>query len=379
MLTHRGTGAAAAAVVLYAAGWALGYPELCGLAAGLAVALLAGAVYLIPCSRLRVRREIAPARIVRGDAAIGVVHVSNAARRTTRAVTATDQCGTRAVPVQLPRLPAGTTRTSSYRLPTVNRGEIPVGPLTLTRSDPFGFFLRTTDYGGRLTLLVRPRTVPLALLASGREVSLDGPTAETAPSGTTTFHALREYELGDDLRHIHWRTSARVGTLMVRQLVDSSEPRTTVVLDTCADAYSDEDFEVAVDIAASVAAAAARDGFPVSVVTGAGLLFSGRGGRPDADAILDLLALVEPGADGLADALGRLSGTRTSGSLAVVTGAVQASALDRVAAAGARYERGVTIRAGSSLPPLPEPFPMTVIDAADMAGFATAWKRAGAR
>jgi uncharacterized protein (DUF58 family) len=262
-------------------------------------------------------------------------------------------------------------------LPTTRRGEIQVGPLTLARADPFGFFLRTTDYGGQVTLIVRPRAVPLALLASGRAASLEGPTADNAHSGATTFHALREYAFGDDLRHIHWRTSARVGTLMVRQLIDASEPRTTVVLDTCADVYDEEDFEVAVDIAASVAAAAARAGFPVSVVTGQAQLFAGRGGQSDAEAVLDLLALVEPGAGALADALGRLSGVRPSGSLTVVTGRAQVAHLDRIAAAGIRYERRAVVRVGSRLAPLPEPFPLTVIDAADMAAFTLAWNRAG--
>jgi uncharacterized protein (DUF58 family) len=377
VLTSRGAGTAGAAVALYAVGWALGYPQLCALAVTAAAALLAGAAFLLPRSRLRVRREIAPTRIVRGDAAIGVVQVTNAGRRAARPVTATDRCGTRAVPVALPRLAAGATRTTSYELPTLRRGQIPVGPLTLTRGDPFGFFQRTSDYGGQLLLIVAPRPVPLALLASGHAASLDGLTTDAAPSGTTTFHALREYVLGDELRHVHWRTSARVGTLMVRQLVDSSEPRTTVVLDTCARSYHDDDFETAVDIAASVATAAARQGFPVSLVTPSGTLFAGRGGRPDVEAILDLLALVEAGSGGLADALSRLPGARASGSLTVVTGAAQVAHLDRVAAAASRYERGVTVRVGSALPALPDPFPMTVVDAADTTAFAAAWNRAG--
>lgn len=375
MLTSRGRAAITAAAASYAAGWLLGYPELCVLGAGTLAVMAAGAAFLASPARLRVRREIAPARATRGDAAIGVLHVTNAGGRPTRSLTASDKCAGRTVPVPLPRLKAGATRTSSYRLPTLRRGEIPVGPLTLTRGDPFGFFRRVIDYGERRVLVVRPRTVPLALLASSLAASLDGPDTDSAPSGTTTFHALREYVFGDDVRHIHWRSSARAGTLMVRQLVDSSEPRTTVLLDTSRDAYRGDDFETAVDIAASVAAAAARQGFPVSVLTNGEQLFAGRGGQADADAVLDLLALVQPGAAGLAGGLDRLPRGRRRGSLTVITGSCGAAVLERAAAAGAGYERIVTVRAGAALPPLPDPFPLAVIDAADADEFAAAWNR----
>jgi uncharacterized protein (DUF58 family) len=345
------------------------------------LAVAVAALWLLPQAELRVRREIAPVKVARGDAAVGVIKIANPGRRRTRAVTAADCCGTRALPVPVPRLAPGATSTSTYRLPTDRRGEIALGPLTLLRRDPFGFFQRGTDHGERVTLVVRPRVVPLAPLASGRVASLDGLTADTAPSGTTTFHALREYVFGDDLRHIHWRTTARAGTLMVRQLVDASEPLTTVVLDTSRDAYRDpDDFEAAVDVAASVAAAATGAGFPVLVVTPAGQLFSGRGGRVAADQVLDRLALAEPGPAGLAEALRHVDsrsagGRHTDGALAVVTGHAPASVLERVAVAGARYQRSVTVRVGDGLPPLPAVFALPVLDVRDAAALGGAWQR----
>jgi uncharacterized protein (DUF58 family) len=379
MPTSRGAAAMAAVVVLYTCGWLLGYPELCVLGAGTMLALFAGAACVTPFVRIRVRREIAPARIARGGAAIAVLHVTNTGRRASRAFTATDRCGGRTLPVSVPRLGAGATRASSYRLATLHRGEVPVGPLTLTRGDPFGFYRRAVDYGEGGVLVVRPRTVPLAVLASGHAASLDGPDADTAPSGTTTFDSLREYSSGDDLRHIHWRTSARAGRLMVRRLVDSSEPRTTVLLDACRDSYPGDDFETAVDIAASVAVAAARAGFPVSVLAGGDRLLADRGGSAGSEAVLDLLALVQPGTSSLADALDRLPRGRRSGVLVVITGTAEPTALERVAAAASRYERTVTVRAGARLPPLPEPFALRVIDAGTVDEFAAAWNRAGPR
>jgi uncharacterized protein (DUF58 family) len=363
----------AAAVAGYACGWLLGYPELCLAAFGTLLALIAGVALLGPSPRLRVRREVAPARIARGDAALVVLHVTNTGRRATWKVTCADRCGDHAMPVSVPRLGARATRTSSYRLPTLTRGEMTVGPLVAVRGDPFGFFRREASYGERRTVIVRPRTAPLELLASGHVASLDGLDADAASSGTTTFDSLREYTAGDDLRHIHWRTSARAGTLMVRRLVDSSEPRTTVVLDTSRAAYRGDDFEVAVDIAASVAVAAATAGFPVHLLAGGDRLAAGRG-RTGPDAILDLLALVQPGTRSLSEALDRLPRGHRSGSLTVVTGAAEPLAGDRIAAAASHYERAIVVRAGGRLAETVAPA-LTVIDAPGLAEFAATWNR----
>lgn len=377
MLTSRGAAAIGAAVVLYPAGWLLGYPELCLLATGLVLALVAGAAWLGSAARLQVGREIAPKRIARGDPAVAVLRVRNAGRRTTRPFAGADQCDGHPVPVAVPGLGASAVSMSSYRLPTARRGEIPVGPLVLNRVDPFGFFRRVVDYGERQLLIVHPRTVPVPLLASGHVASLDGPDTDGAPGGTTTFDSLREYTAGDDLRHIHWRTSARVGTLMVRRLIDASEPRTTVLLDTWRQGYAtNEELETAVDTAASVAVAAAVRGFPVRVLAGRDQLVTGRG-RVGADTVLDLLALVRVGTTTLADELTRLPRAHRSGTLTVVTGAAAPAMLERVAAAAHGYERAIAVRVGSGMPAPPGAASLTVLDAASLGEFARVWHRRG--
>ena len=60
-----------------------------------------------------------------------------------------------------------------------------------------------------------PATDPVRPLPVGRANEWDGPTSASAPRGGTTFHSLREYEAGDDLRMIHWPSTARVGSPMV--------------------------------------------------------------------------------------------------------------------------------------------------------------------
>ncbi|MGN9842411.1 DUF58 domain-containing protein [Nonomuraea sp. H19] len=334
VLTPLGWGTLAGSVVLYAAGFALGYPEPVVLATGALLALAAALAWTAPKPRLEVHREVTPVKVPRGDAAVAVLSVTNLGRRGLSGLRAQDRLGASQHTIDLPRLPANGVRTVSYPLPTDVRGVIPVGPLLLVRADPFGLTRRVRQYGSPATLLVRPRTVPLPVPASGKAHHLEGPTSDNAPSGTVTFHTLREYVVGDDLRHVHWRSSARTGTLMVRQLIDASLPTTTVVLDTRDLA------EQAVDAAASVAVAAARAGFPVRVLTGDGPLPDA---KPDADAILDRLALVQAGTAGVTEAL-RLA--RGGGALVLVT--ADPAEAGRVAGVRRRFDRVICIYVGTA-------------------------------
>jgi uncharacterized protein (DUF58 family) len=373
MLTPLGWGTAIAAVALYAAGWWLGYPEPAALSvAGLAA--VAGAVlWTLPRPRLEVGREIAPLKVARGEPAVGVLHVTNAGRGIRAGLVASDAAGATAVEVAVPRLRSGGRRTVTYRLPTDRRGEIQVGPLRLIRSDPLNLARRVREYGRPQTLLVRPRTTSLPLLPSGRAHHLEGPTTDRAPAGTVTFHALREYVIGDDLRHIHWKSSARTGTLMVRQLVDASLPNTTIVIEARPGLYSDpDDFELAVDAAASVAVGACRANFPVRILTGSGPVAETRGGPDDVDAVLDRLARVAlaEGPDSTVDVVRRV---RAGGSLVVVTAG--GADLSRIPAVRNRFDRVVCLRVRPEgpAPGLPG---VTLIDVGDLDELAAGWRRA---
>lgn len=368
----------------YPAGWFLGYPELAVLGVGASLALVAAWLRLARPVRLRAYRDIAPTRVPRGDPALGVLTCVHVGRWALGPVRAADRCGAGEVVIELPPLRAGGSYTTSYALPTRRRGHIPVGPLRLTATDPLGLVRRAHTYGSELTLSVQPRVVPLTALPSGRVASPEGPRSDRAAGGTVTFHALRLYVFGDDLRHIHWRTTARTNTLMVRQLIDTSLPRTIVVLDTRSAAYrTAEDFELAVDVTASVALAAAGLGFPVSVLGGAGHLSSMDGRRGQVAELLDRLALIGTASPspagpttGLSEALAAARPGRGGGALAVVTGGGGTADLPRIAAAHRDYDRTVVVRVGTELPPLPASLPLVVVDGPDLDAFAVAWRRA---
>ncbi|MFA1538989.1 DUF58 domain-containing protein [Actinomadura monticuli] len=373
MLTPLGWGTAAVSAPLYAAAWWLGYPEPAVLAVAGLAAVAGALLWTLPRPRLDVRREIAPTKVERGEPAVAVLHVANEGRAV-RGLSARDAAGATDVAVDIPRLRSGGGRTVTYRLPTARRGEIPVGPLRLVRADPLGLARRVREYGAPRVLLVRPRTVPLPVLPSGRAHHLEGPTSDRSPAGTATFHALREYVVGDEMRHIHWKSSARTGTLMVRRLVDASLPTTTVVLEARAAAWPEpDDFELAVDAAASAAAGAASAGFPVRVLTGAGPLAGTRGGPGDLEVLLD--ALTSVGTDeGARSAVDAVRGVRAGGSLVVVTGGD--AEMGRIAAVRSRFDRVVVLRVRPA-GPVPAPPGVHLIDVADLDGLAESWRRLG--
>jgi uncharacterized protein (DUF58 family) len=351
-LTGTGRGTLGAGVALTVAAYGLGYPELAILGVGCLLAVLAGLAWAWPGARLRVRREIVPARVSRGEAAVAVVTATNAGRWRCPGLRAEEACGDRVVAVPVPPLPPRGARRVSYLLPTERRGRIGVGPLRVVRGDPLGMARRVVVHGEPGALLVRPRTHPLPASQAGRDRRVEGAAADSAVNGAVVFHSLREYAPGDEPRRIHWRSSARAGTLMTRELVDEIRARTTVLLDVRAGVYGDEAaFELAVEAAASIATAYAGRRWPVRLLTGDGPLAETRGGPGDADALLDRLALVASGGagTGLRAACETLRRARPGGLLAVVTGAAEPAELAALRSLRAVFDRVAAVRVGPGL------------------------------
>ncbi|MES4891773.1 DUF58 domain-containing protein [Streptomyces sp. NPDC096012] len=355
MLSPTGWGTAVGGVALTAAGYALGYQEAAALGVACLLAVATAVVWTLPRPELTAERRIAPRKIARGEPADGIVTLTNTGSRTRRGLRATDVCGDRPLSIDVPVLHAGQAHEVRYALPTARRGLIPVGPLRLLRTDPLGLARRVRDYGSADTLVVRPRVCPLPVLPSGKAHHIEGPTSDTADDGSLTFHALREYVLGDDLRRVHWRSTARTGTLMVRQMVDVSLPHTTVVLDSRANAYAGEDdFELAVDSTASIAHAAARSHFPVSLLSETGPILLTDGSGNDAESLLDRLALIgRSDRASVAAAFDDLDHHRGGGSLVVVTGTGDTDGLAALGRVRRRFDRVTVLRAGADSPTAP--------------------------
>ncbi|MEU5565461.1 DUF58 domain-containing protein [Micromonospora musae] len=413
VLTARGVGLLVAALVLLVAGVRFAYPELTllGAAAGVAVGYAVAVAARRP--RLTVTRVASPDRVGRGEPASMELTVRNSGRLRAVNLLAEDRCGDQPVPVPLLRLRPGRDTTVRYDVPTVRRGVVRVGPLRVVRRDPLGLVASARPYGGTVPVWVHPRIHPLEAVPTGAGRSLDG-RVDAVPHGSITFDSLREYVIGDELRRVHWRTSARVGQLMVRENVDTSLPRFVVLLDNRAAAHPDRgggsaaSFEACCEAAASIVTAAHRADLPVLLLfvapepaaspvpaasgdtptrgrarewvgrrvrsRRAGDGGAGSGGDSPA-APLDRLAAAELVAedDALRATATRLRADRLGDTLVFLTGPGGRGDLGHVGALRGAYPSVVVGVLGAAEPTPPGAAALVVIDAADGAGFAAEW------
>jgi len=276
-------------VICLVAGWLLGYVALAAIGVSGLLALVIGVGWLALQPAVRADRHIEPKRVTRGESAVAVVTIMNPSRLWSPSLELADPVGQEVATGRLPPLSPGQEDTSSYTLPTDHRGVFDVGPLRIGRSDPFHLLDRSSAHGRVLRLYVHPRVHEITPRPAGRHRDVEGATRDTAPEGGITFHAIREYQEGDDLRHIHWRATAHTGDLMVRQYIDTSQPRTTVVLDNRRSVHDAASLEVAVEIAASVVIASSTMGFPIDLLSVDGQQLGGNQATAG-DLLLDALA-----------------------------------------------------------------------------------------
>jgi uncharacterized protein (DUF58 family) len=389
--TARGTGTVLAGGALLGTGLALDYLELAVLGAAALFAAAFALAYTALRPKLTVRREVDPDRVTRGETSTQTLTVGNARLLRMSTLLAQDACGGRTVPVPLLRLRRGQDTVVNYPVPTQHRGVVRVGPLTVRRCDPLGLVASSSTHGGTATVWVYPRTHRLAAVPAGVARSLDG-RVDKVPHGSITFDTLREYVIGDELRHVHWRTTARVGELMVREHLDTSLPRIAVLLDDRAAAYPERDaecFEHACEAAASVLVAAVREELPADLLTvAAGAQSTAprqRARRAEIRPLLDRLAEVQPvpaqhsadKADPLATTVRRLRQYRLGDTLVYLTGTGRTEDL---AALGALRSGYPVIVAGVFGDPDHAPSAVEglhLLAVPDAAAFALAWDGIG--
>lgn len=330
--TRRGVGVAVTAVVLLGAGLGLGNPVLRGLggfaAAAVAVALVPSLVRLRPT----VEREVHPTRLERGDRATARLVVRNDGAQRQPAFVARDRVGGSSVEVTVPALAPGAVSEHVYEVPAPRRGRIDVGPLTVERADPLGLARSRVEVGEVESLWVHPRRLPVRVTGGGRlRHHHEGVVTDHPLRGSADIRSLREYVLGDELRHVHARASARTGQLVVREYVDPVQPRCTVVLDNRTGVLDADAFEEAVEVAASIVWSAVTEGHSVTLCTAGGDDPPGRDHAETAEELLDRLAAVERSdAAEMTAALDRAGRGGRGGWLAVVTGAPDEAVLARL-------------------------------------------------
>ena len=264
-----------------------GYVELRLVAVLCLLALLSGAVLLLDAGRVDARLELRPPSTIAGRRGHAVLRVTNRGRWALRdrvvAVPVRRGTETDRTLVRLPVLRRGRTHEQQIVLPATERGIVEVGPVGARRTDPLGLFVRHLRWTGAADLAVRPRTIEIESIAPGHVPDHDGTPSERVSMSDLAFHALREYVPGDDLRHVHWRSSARAGVLHVRQYHDTRRSSIVVVVDRDVAAYPRaQDFELALSIAASVVVRLDEEGYAVTFSCGPDLAAESVGAVLDA-------------------------------------------------------------------------------------------------
>jgi len=217
--------------------------------------------------------------------------------------------GAEPVERRLPDLPAGASVEVEMRFEPLRRGYVRSEALTLMRPDPLGLFRACVRVGGPASVLVLPRRHPVRWpdLAGTRPRGAGDTSLAAATGASEEFVSLREYRPGDPMRHLHWKSWARLGEPVVKEFQREFHMRQALVLDTVVPAGGAETFEAAVSAAASFAGAApASQGLVdlVLVAPGEHRFASGDGvARPDR--LLEVLACVAPCTDTEFDALCR--------------------------------------------------------------------------
>ncbi|WP_028245207.1 DUF58 domain-containing protein [Pseudoclavibacter soli] len=266
-ITAGGWVAAVVAVTGVALGLALGLPEW--LAAGIAAAvlLLIAALFLFGANAYEVDLGVLEDHVVAGEHVTGDIAVRNVSKHPALPgrveIPIGDALAEAAVPLLLP----GAGHREQLAIPAQRRGVIDVGPVRSVRGDPIGLLHRIVVWSKKHVLYVHPKTVTLPTTNGGFLRDLEGIPSATLVSDDISFHAIRQYQPGDAPRNVHWKSSAKTGTLMVRQYEESRRSKICVLLGLAEPEYAEADeFELAVSAAASIGVRLIRDRREVEVV-----------------------------------------------------------------------------------------------------------------
>lgn len=249
-----------AAATCWFIGLTLHVTELNVIAFALTVPLVIAALFVLGRASYKVTLDLQTHRVVVGTRAVGRVEVVNPTQRVILPSRIELAVGSATAQFMVPKLDAGAEHEELFAVPTKRRAVLVVGPVRSVRDDPLSLMRRQVTWAKEQELFVHPCTVRLDEAASGFLRDLEGTPSSDLSSSDIAFHALRDYAPGDDRRHVHWRTTARTGKLMVRQFEETRRSHVVVALDNLAEHYaSDDEFELAVSVAASISGQTFRE------------------------------------------------------------------------------------------------------------------------
>ena len=296
LVTRQGWLVVLGSVVTVVAARLLGSIELFVLGI-IGIGLVITSVVTVRMRRLQfeVSRAVTPPRVHAGASSQVTLTVVNRGTRRTPVVRVFDPVtGTRGANLLVAPLQPGVPARAAYRLPTERRGIVEIGPMEVQVTDPFGLSSATIPAAGSSRLTVYPPVHRLAALPStgGADPHTGIEHHRTLSRGGENFYALRPYVVGDELRRVHWPSSARHDELLVRQDEQPWQGRMTVVIDNTMGHLHEGGLDIAASVAASVLTAAHQRGNLVRLVFADGTDSGFMAGNAQLEALLELLAIV---------------------------------------------------------------------------------------
>jgi uncharacterized protein (DUF58 family) len=322
-------------------------------AIGLVLVVIASLYVRLTRLDLQVDRSVHPARVHAGQLSRVEVRVRNLRGKDTPVLHLREPVtGTAGAELLVSPLDQGAATTASYRLPTDRRGIVEVGPLQVIVDDPLGLAQAAVVASPKVEVTVYPRvdeihpvpfttgTDPLAGVLHPHHLGRVG----------DDFYALRPYVVGDDLRRIHWPSTARHDELLVRQQEEPWQGRTTVLLDVRRAAHDDRTFETAVSAAASILTANSvrRDLVRLATTDGADSGFGA--GSAHVQALLEHLAVVRASGGASLRAMLDLVQRDGQGALIVIVGQTASDELAATARLRQRFGLVRFVRVGGATP-----------------------------
>ena len=342
MLTKQGWTLIIAGLLLLASGRILGSLEL--FLTGVTILGLVGvtvAYILFTRLRIAVDRELHPPRVHAGSPSRVDLRVENQGTRRSPVLGLRDAVsGTRGANLLVGPLDPGAVIRAAYRLPTEKRGILEIGPLEVMLSDPFGLTQVSMTASGVSELTVYPHVdeiVPIPQttgndpMAGAEHPNALGRTGED-------FYALRQYVVGDDLRRVHWPSTARHDDLMVRQDELPWQGRATVLVDVRQTTNTPQSLELVISAAASIVNASSKRQDLIRLITTDGTDSGFAAGHAHIEAVMEHLASIEASHDAaFRRVIDQAARSSTGGALIAIVALMPTSQVEQLARLRRRF------------------------------------------
>jgi uncharacterized protein (DUF58 family) len=256
-MTSRGRALLGVGLLTYVAARAFGSKPLYPVALGLLFLLVVAWLWVrLAQGPMRLHREIGAEERLEGDDVEVELRLDHRARVPPASLVLVEnvsRLGERRTPLE--------STHGRYTLSRVRRGRYLFLEVRAVIEDAFGLQRAEMPLSAPWTLLVYPRLVELdRLFSEGGTYAQDGRRLLLRRPSGFDLHSVRDYEHGESLRKVHWRSTAKRGDLMVKELEDSPRDEVAILLDGDASAAVGESFDVQVRAAGSLLLAQARRG-----------------------------------------------------------------------------------------------------------------------